>query len=255
LRLFNADTPDVKFLGIAGQFIPLNSSFLNDGGVAPNEEIKSSQNLAPENNPPKEEIIDTPDVKKTVNNNYMVHENIFQNQLLNSMLSSAYDQNTDQLSSDYGRLKLNPKPDIGDKAQSRKFNSQGLIAFQNADYASAESLFQSAYDQNHADPEVINNLGYAQLKDGKYRNAIASIQTTLLIAPDRPSAWFNLYEALSMQGATNSSICGSLVLGLKFSKNRQKSIEVLNQRIADESNQEIKQRLENGMNCAVEKEV
>ena len=255
LRLFNAETPDVKFLGIAGQFIPLNSSFLTEGSAVASTPPKVISNTFVESNSPKEEVIDIPETKPIANTSNSSHENVFQNQLLNSMLSAAYDQNTDQLSTDYGKLKLSPKPDVGDKSQSRKFNSQGLFAFQNADYVTAENLFQSAYDQNHADPEVINNLGYTQFKEGKYNLAVASIQKTLLIAPDRASAWFNLYEGLAMNGGTDSSICGSLALGLKFSGNRQKSIDVLNQRIADESNLAIRQKLANGINCALEKAI
>ena len=95
LRLFNAETPDVKFLGIAGQFIPLNSSFLAEGSAVESTPPKVISNTFVESNSPKEEVIDIPETKPMANTSNSSHENVFQNQLLNSMLSAAYDQNTD----------------------------------------------------------------------------------------------------------------------------------------------------------------
>jgi tetratricopeptide (TPR) repeat protein len=241
LRLFNQDVEDITFIGVAGHFFPLNKSVLS-------EEIKEESKL--ENQQTKEEVI--PDSSQLTQKS---NDQIFKYPVLNSMLNAASNLDIDQFTSNYGKIKLSPKPDTGDRIESRRLNTIGLSQVRSENFVDAEKTFQDAYQINPADPEVINNLGYMQFKNRKFNQSFDSLEKTILIAPDRSSAWFNLFELLSYQNNTDSSVCGALLIGLKFTSNRDVSIDLVNQRISQEDNPTIKKKMSDAMYCAENKKL
>jgi len=283
LRAFNQNVEDVKFIGIAGQFIPLNKDFLTqnqNAQIVQNQNtpsVNSYQNNQNINNPSvnnseevkpiikdNENITDIKknensiDTKDNVVNNQQddqshigtIKNNIFENNDLNLMMDAIYSKDQELLSKEYGKLKLSDKPEPVNKEDSRKYNLEGLTQFKNKNYEEAEKLFTQGYMLNTSDAELVNNIAYAQFKEQKYKDAISNIQKTLLLAPDRSSAWLNLSFILIYDNDNNSSICSSTALGLKFSSNKERSIKIIENMIDAEDNVIIKEKIKQSLECA-----
>lgn len=73
-----------------------------------------------------------------------------------------------------------------------------------------------------SDVEIANNLGYALLKTGTYREAKTALIEALTLDPGRTNAWANLGQAFAEQG-NGASAVACLKNAYRFSKNPQKT--------------------------------
>jgi len=178
---------------------------------------------------------------------------VFGNQDFNVLIASAFSGDSGKIESIFGKYKMQPQPERGDRPVARKLNSQGLVAFNGGNFSSAASFFQQGVKADQSDPELINNYAYALLKNGQYTESVAALEKTLSIAVDRSAAWFNLYDLLAQQNADSSAVCGSLVLGLKFAKNPTNSIAYIEDQLSKETDTNLSNSKRQALECAKSK--
>jgi predicted Zn-dependent protease len=97
------------------------------------------------------------------------------------------------------------KPAPGNRAVSRKLNTEGLDALKAEDPARAAELFRKGLAENPRDVELAGNLGYALVKAGKPQEAAEVLTAALQLDPRRSSTWTPLAEALALSGRKDES--------------------------------------------------
>jgi Flp pilus assembly protein TadD len=115
-----------------------------------------------------------------------------------------------------------PKPDLGNKAQSRELNDQALAQLKLGDANAAVSLLQAALKENPRDVEVAGNLGYALVKAQRAKEAVSVLSDALVLDPRRTSTWGPLAEALSLSGRQTDA-AAALWTAWQWSGNRDKA--------------------------------
>jgi tetratricopeptide (TPR) repeat protein len=118
-----------------------------------------------------------------------------------------------------------PKPDLGNRALSRKLNNQGLDSFKQENYSSAIQLFQAAMNENPRDVEVVGNLGFALLKNNQPKEAISVLNSALLLGPRRSATWTPLAESYALLDQDNFANA-ALVISYYWSNDREKSKKI-----------------------------
>jgi predicted Zn-dependent protease len=128
-----------------------------------------------------------------------------------------------------------PKPDQGNRPISRKLNSEALELLRKNDFDSAVNIFKSAVKENPKDVEINSNLGFALVKGGRYKEAIAVLHNPLILDPRRTSTWTPLAEAYALDNKQNEALA-SMWIGLQWSADREKSVSYYAERIEKEKN-------------------
>jgi hypothetical protein len=280
IRLVDADIPKFKFIGVANQFIPMHAEewkkfiakYGNNVSNNTNTDTSSSSNTRPQvpqqtnpsqprndqppsanlfqSTPPLPKINDTA-VDKTTN--HIEKINVFRSNDLNQLILASYQTNNVKIESIYGKIKLQIQPERGDRANARRLNDLGLLEFKKENFQLAANLFLQGSNADPSDVEIINNYAYSLLRNGQFVDSKNALEKTLLIAIDRSSAWFNLFDLLAIQDEQIPSLCGALLLGLKFVKVPERSMNFIEDQIAKEPNLIVAQRKDQALRCAKEK--
>ena len=111
-----------------------------------------------------------------------------------------------------------PKPAKGNKKAAKALNAKGLSASRKGDFFSAEKMFKQAHHLDRSDVEIVNNLGYAQIKQGHLDLAEQTITLALTLSPGRSTAWENYGEILGIQGNIDQATA-AFGIAYQFSKN------------------------------------
>ena len=88
--------------------------------------------------------------------------------------------------------------------RARAANDRGLNVLHDGHMADAVQAFQAAYQLAPTDVEIVNNFGYAYLRQHDPGAAEPWLLLALVLAPGRVNAWVNLGEAYAEQGRRNS---------------------------------------------------
>ncbi|WP_228124830.1 tetratricopeptide repeat protein [Candidatus Methylospira mobilis] len=115
-------------------------------------------------------------------------------------LKAARDNNIDIVRHIASRIDSLPKPELGNKVQSRKLNAQGLETFKAGDYNNAAAYFQMALKENPRDAELEANLGSALTEAGRAGEAVTPFLSSLQLDPRRSWTWAPLAEAYVVTG-------------------------------------------------------
>jgi tetratricopeptide (TPR) repeat protein len=142
-----------------------------------------------------------------------------------------------------------PKPIKGQKKSARIHNEQGLSYFNDGELEKAVKLFKEASQLDKSDPEILNNLGYALLKQGNVESAEDAILETLAIAPGRATAWQNLGDILAIKNDMPKAIAVYENV-YRFSKNRVKTHQFMQKLNVNEDVSSLKQARQMAMNWA-----
>ena len=142
------------------------------------------------------------------------------------MMSLAMNGNWSRLDSQVQALKTFSSPQQGDRKSSRAANTEGLRLLRAGNAPAALLVLRTGAQADPSDVEVINNLGFAQMQAGQLQEASSTLERTILMAPDRTSAWANYSETLALGGNEPGSLA-ALIIAVHFSSDRQKSIEAL----------------------------
>jgi len=124
----------------------------------------------------------------------------------------------------------------GNRSSARSANQLGLQALQANDYAAARVAFEQGVRDDPSDIEVRNNLAYVLVKT-QDTTAVDVLTTVLMQTPDRTSGWANLAEATASDSAISTS---ALKLAVRFSANRERTLDVLRQVAAGNSNEQYR---------------
>lgn len=144
-------------------------------------------------------------------------------QCLPLALKAAANEDVDTVRSLATRIEGFGKPDLGNRAVSRKLNSEGLEALKADQPAAAADLFRKGLAENPRDVELAGNLGFALVKAGKAAEAVEVLTAALQLDPRRSSTWTPLAEALALAGNKDESLA-ALWIAFQWSGNRDKSL-------------------------------
>lgn len=90
-------------------------------------------------------------------------------------------------------------------ADPRAFNDLGVIALLQGDMDAGMNYLEKAYKLKTSDHAILNNLGVAYLKNGKYRDAKTSLESSVA-ASSTPEANFNLGVVLEKMARYNQAV-------------------------------------------------
>ena len=113
----------------------------------------------------------------------------------------------------------------GNRKAARSLNDQAVMEIKNNNYTRAVQLLTRAVSTDESDMEILNNLGFAQLKAGDIASAKKNYFQTLTYAPTRAITWGNLAEVYAEEGMMEFA-AASLRIEVYLSKDRKKVINV-----------------------------
>jgi Tfp pilus assembly protein PilF len=121
--------------------------------------------------------------------------------------------------------------------RARIANEHGLLVLREGDMAEAVQAFKTAYELAPADAEIVNNFGYAYLRNHDPEAAEAWLLLTLVLAPERVNGWVNLGQAYAKQGQLDMAVA-CLANGYRFSKNQTATRQFLSKLAENEDEDE-----------------
>ena len=104
------------------------------------------------------------------------------------------------------KIEASPKPAKGNKTVARKINEEALALLNTQDFGGAVAKFVEANRLDASDIEIVNNLGFAYLKQKNLESAQQTLITALTMSPDRAAAWSNLAEVFALGGDERKAV-------------------------------------------------
>ena len=152
------------------------------------------------------------------------------------MLEDALYRGGEQAAQRVAELLANPAPfrATRDRKIARAANVRGLEALQKDDLATAAQAFEEGAQADGKDVEVLNNLGYVYLLQGKLEEAEEQLRATLLLDPRRVSGWINLGQVFAAQNHSGKASAG-FTLALRLSSKPGKTLAFLRKLANNES--------------------
>ena len=133
-------------------------------------------------------------------------------------------------------LPLNRDVEPGAHQRARAANDRGLNVLHEGRMAEAVQAFQAAYQLAPADVEIVNNFGYAYLRNHDPGAAEPWLLLALVLSPGRVNAWVNLGQAYAKQGQHSMAVA-CLANGYRFSRNQTATRQFL-QKLADDEDED-----------------
>jgi hypothetical protein len=161
---------------------------------------------------------------------------------IQKMLKAGMIGDTGSVQSSRQYLDNLPKPKKGDKNVARKINEEGLKFIQSKQYDKAVPLFAKASQTDPSDVEILNNYGFSLMMSNNLSQAETVLIKTLIMKPDRTSAWSNLGYTFAFQGKEDMATA-SYMNAYQFSKKPEKTVEYFKQQLAQENNVHVKKAL------------
>lgn len=140
-----------------------------------------------------------------------------------SILQGVNSNNLAQVSVAVAQIEASPKPQHGDRVAARRTNQQGLSYLSAKNYAEAIQAFSLGVNLDPADPEIINNLAFVQMMSGDYSSAKRNLFRTLLLDPQRASAWVNLGQVYAQTKQAPLAV-QCLLAGYNFSTDKKEAL-------------------------------
>ncbi len=132
-----------------------------------------------------------------------------------------------------------PKNKSGNKKLARSLNDKGHAFLKNEDIENAIEMFEKAHIADSYDIEIVNNLGFANMKTGNLDHAEKYLIETLVLSPTRATAWSNLGDVYALKDEENKAI-GCYANMYRFSKNRTNTDKFMKQMNFDEDVESLK---------------
>ena len=124
----------------------------------------------------------------------------------------------------------------GAHQRARVANGRGVDLLREGQMAEAVQAFQAAYQLAPTDVEIVNNFGYAYLRNHDPGAAEPWLLLALVLSPERVNAWVNLGQAYAKQGQHTIAVA-CLASGYRFSKNKTATRQFL-QKLADDEDED-----------------
>lgn len=195
----------------------------------PTHQINHSNN-AQESDPPRSDrsFERTPTSSSSQANVKLVYRILDASQNDPSVVNSSLDE-----------LGLIPGPIKGIRSKAREQNAKGLAAIKNQDYEASIEAFKSGLESDPSDIEVMNNLAFALYKNGRFSQAKEVIESTLVYAPRRVSAWVNLGDILYITGDSDRGTAAYLT-AFRFTSKKAAFIESIERQVEQEHDPKIR---------------
>jgi hypothetical protein len=164
-------------------------------------------------------------------------------QLITFAMADGGNGNTDAILAVKRRIEslpMNRQVEPSAHQQARAANERGLHVLGEGNMAEAVQAFQAAYQLAPTDVEIVNNFGYAYLRNHDPEAAEAWLLLALVLAPERVNAWVNLGQSYARQGELSMAIA-CLATGYRFSKNQAATRQFL-QKLAENENEDERVR-------------
>jgi hypothetical protein len=147
------------------------------------------------------------------------------------------------------QIASSPRTAKGNKKAAKAINTKGLVSSKKGDFNNAVKMFEEARKLDNSDIEIVNNLGFAYLKQGNLVLAQQAITKALTLSPDRAAAWENLGEVFGIKGDINKAVaCFSNAY--RFSKDKLKMHQYMKKLNEKEDVQKLKQARAKAINWA-----
>lgn len=159
--------------------------------------------------------------------------------LINRMIEGSSQNAVSEITALKTRIEALPKFPKGDRKVARGLNYEAIALLRDNKFAEAASILEKAAAADPSDVEVIDNLGYAALKEGNLIVAKRSSYAALAIAPGRSSAWASLGVVLA-QTETEEQAVAAFSNAYRFSGNTGKTVEYFEKLAAEDPNPKVK---------------
>ncbi len=147
------------------------------------------------------------------------------------------------------KIESSPKPKKGNKKAARKINDQALALLNTQDFSGAVVKFVEANRLDASDIEIVNNLGFAYLKQKNLESAQQTLITALMMFPDRAAAWSNLGDVFALSGDERKAVA-CYANTYRFSKDMAKTHQFMKKMNAAEDVPALKQARDGAMSWA-----
>jgi tetratricopeptide (TPR) repeat protein len=142
-----------------------------------------------------------------------------------------------------------PKNKNGNKKLARSLNDKGHAFLKDEDFENAIEMFQQAHTTDPFDIEIVNNLGFANIKADNLDDAEKYLLETLVLSPTRSTAWSNLGDVYALQDQENKAIACYANM-YRFSKNRLNTDKFIRKVNASEDVESLKTAREKAIRLA-----
>lgn len=149
------------------------------------------------------------------------------------------------------RIDAMPKPQRGDRKLARKLNAEGLESLKQRRLPEAAATLSKALQADPGDEEIISNLIYAYSEDSNFTKAEQLAYDGLLLNPRRANIWLPLAIAKQKQNKPNEAL-QAMWLAWQFSGDKQRMLNLLDKRIAEETDGGLKSMYGNAKAWAVD---
>jgi len=160
--------------------------------------------------------------------------------LVYASVNGGVDHETQILEKKRELEELNVKPSSGRSEKAQELNDRGRMHIENKQFADAVQAFEEAYRANSADIEIVNNLGYAYMKNGNLDTAQQFLYQTLVLSPRRANAWANLGQTYAKKDSTTAAVA-CFANAYRFSRDKKKTIEFLQNLTQNDDDIRVKQ--------------
>ena len=147
------------------------------------------------------------------------------------------------------KIEASPKPAKGNKKAARKINDQALALLNTQDFSGAVAKFVEANRLDASDIEIVNNLGFAYLKQKNLELAQQTLIAALTMFPDRAAAWSNLGDVFALSGDERKAVA-CYANTYRFSKDMAKTHQFMKKMNAAEDVPALKQARDGAMSWA-----
>ena len=176
-------------------------------------------------------------------------------QLVKEMLAYARDNagvgHEEEIQGTKKRLDWLPSPVAVNQAKARKANRRGQAELRAGRIKAAIKTLEEALGADPGDVEILNNLGYAYFRQGDLDQAEHYMISALTINPARAPIWANLGQIYAKKGDIPNAVA-SFVNSYRFSKNRLKTQQFFQQLSDKERDPKVTQALQESMALARE---
>ena len=112
----------------------------------------------------------------------------------------------------------------GNSNYARQLNAEGLLAFEQDDFAQAATVFAKANREDPSDAEIAGNLGTARVKAGDFVGGSRALMEALQLSPRRVSTWIPIAELYALYHQNTNDASAALLVAYEWS-NKEAAIK------------------------------
>ncbi|MFM8342428.1 MAG: tetratricopeptide repeat protein, partial [Methylomonas sp.] len=120
------------------------------------------------------------------------YDYIDQYSAIDKMIAAVINGDESKFMEEKSKIESSGKSIRGDRKAARILNDKALVDLKSGNYDSAVSWLYQAFQTDQGDTEIASNLGYALIKSGRIRESEKPFRDSIILNPNRETAWANL---------------------------------------------------------------